>query len=305
MKHAFRPLALAAFFTSLAAFILCALFLTVVGILSDHPLTYLSGGFWIAFCVILVLNAVSQIPMTVLSRGLATLPPTPGRAALAGILAAAASLAHSVGTVYLAVVSAGAPRITLLLAALFSLIGAVGLALRAVFPGKYPTAEVLTLLPLPLSCVSYALYLYFETTIPKNGSLKLLVSLCFLALALYLITDIRRSVGEPRPRLSLFLARAAAPLLASVSFSALYWKIFRGVSAFGATAYVFLAAFAFYMFLVTCVPTLGDHSPHPLPFSVSQNKGNPPASADGSLAPTSPSDLDTPTPPTDNSHESE
>lgn len=306
MKHTFQPRALAAFAVSFITFLLSSLLLTLACILTDRPLFYLGGGAWIAFCILLALNAACQIPLTLISRDLAARRPTPGRAAFAGILAALASLAFSIGSVYRAFTASGVVRIPLLVTALFALIGAVGLALHAVYPGAYPTVEVLTLSPLPLSCVSYVLSLYFETSVPKNGSLKLLLSLCFILLAVYLVTGIRRTIGEPRPRLSLFLARTAAPLLASVAFAALFLKIFRGLSLFGATAYVFLAVFSFYMFIVSCVPALGD-------LSVSRD-GSPaatedeedlPAAQDSSLPLDPPRVTGPTTPPTENRHESE
>ena len=49
---------------------------------------------------------------------------------------------------------------------------------------------------LPIGCVVRVLQLYFDTTTPRNASVKLLISLAYLVLALYLLSDVRMTQGR-------------------------------------------------------------------------------------------------------------
>ena len=49
---------------------------------------------------------------------------------------------------------------------------------------------------IPIGCILRVLMLYFEATTPKNASEKLFISLVYLILALYWISDVRLTIGR-------------------------------------------------------------------------------------------------------------
>ena len=66
---------------------------------------------------------------------------------------------------------------------------------------------------IPLACIIRVLQLYFEVSSPRNSSVKLLLSLTYLLLALFFISDIRTTLG----RTSVGYHFTIAPFAAMVS----------------------------------------------------------------------------------------
>lgn len=234
---------------SLLAFLAGAALLSAACLVASSPLSYLTSGAWTAFCVVTIVQIVLQAALLPVARSLGELPRAKGGTSLVSALAALALLALAASMVVVGVRGTGVSRVFPLLIALFSLVSTVGFALRAVYRGKYPSVEILTRLALPIACVFFALFLYFEKSIPRNASWKLLLSLCFLFLALWLIADIRYEVGNPKPRLYHLIGRVTAPLLGAVVVASVFLKAGRGLAYLPATVYILFAVFFLYIIL--------------------------------------------------------
>ena len=249
MKHKTCPPLFLGSLLSLLAFVAGAALLSAACLVASSPLSYLTSGAWTAFCVVTIVQIVLQAALLPVTRSLGELPCAKGGTSLVSVLAALALLALAASMVVVGVRGTGISRVFPLLIALFSLVSTVGFALRAVYRGKYPSVEILTRLALPIACVFFALFLYFEKSIPRNASWKLLLSLCFLFLALWLIADIRYEVGNPKPRLYHLIGRVTAPLLGAVVVASIFLKAGRGLAYLPATVYILFAVFFLYIIL--------------------------------------------------------
>lgn len=256
MKHKICPSLFLGSLFSLLAFLAGAALLSAACLVSSSPLSYLTSGAWTAFCVVTVVHIVLQAALLPVARTLGDLPRAKGGTSLVSALAALSLLALAASMIVVGVRGEGVSRVFPFLIALFSLVSTVGFALRAVYRGKYPSVEILTRLALPLACVLFALYLYFEKSIVRNASWKLLLSLCFLFLALWLTADIRYEVGNPKPRLYHLLGRVTAPLLGAVVVASVVLKAGRGLSYLPATVYILFAVFFLYI-IVYQLPASG------------------------------------------------
>lgn len=256
MKHKICPSLFVGSLLSLLAFLAGAALLSAACLVASSPLSYLTSGVWTAFCVVTIVQILLQAALLPVTRSLGELPRAKGGTSLVSALAALSLLALAASMVVVGVRGEGVSRVFPFLIALFSLVSTVGFALRAVYRGKYPSVEILTRLALPLACVLFALYLYFETSIPRNASWKLLLSLCFLFLALWLTADIRYEVGNPKPRLYHLLGRVTAPLLGAVVVASIFLKAGRGLSYLPATVYILFAVFFLYI-IVYHLPASG------------------------------------------------
>lgn len=249
---------------------------------SDAPLRYVHGWAFLVSVALFALNAAVQLPLVFSDRGLgdafeAASPRfVPLAAAVAALLGA---LPFSVGCVVLArraenvLRTAITPEVihnyrgmlfTAVLAALLFLAGAVGLLLHAFVPERFPAAGIILHLPLPIGCAVFSLYLYFDKTTPRNATLKLCVSLAFLLLALLLLLRIRMMVGSPRPRLAVWLARAALPYTVGVGVTLLCLSIAKHLVFVSYVIPAALLFLSFYIFVTIIRPTVGVTETGPL-----------------------------------------
>lgn len=256
MKHKICPSLFVGSLLSLLAFVAGAALLSAACLVASSPLSYLTSGVWTAFCVVTIVHILLQAALLPVTRTLGELPRAKVGTSLVSALAALSLLALAASMIVVGVRGTGVSRVFPLLIALFSLVSTVGFALRAVYRGKYPSVEILTSLALPLACVLFALYLYFEKSIPRNASWKLVLSLCFLFLALWLTADIRYEVGNPKPRLYHLLGRVTAPLLGAVAVASVVLGAGRGLSYLPATVYILFAVFFLYI-IVNHLPASG------------------------------------------------
>ena len=260
---------------SMLSFIIGGAFCAAGVATADAPLRYVHGAAFLTSLVLFAANAVIQFPLVFTDRGIGRAFGTasPRFIPLAGALAAvfgalplaggSAVLAYRAATVLR---TATVPEVihdhrgmlvTAVLTALLFLVGAVGLLLPVFAPRRYPAAEVILHLPLPLGCAVFALYLYFDKSTPRNATLKLCVSLAFLLLALLLLLRIRMTVDVPRPRLATWLARAALPYTAGLGLTLAC--VFLTDKQIFVTPVIPLALLflSFYLFIAVIRPTVG------------------------------------------------
>lgn len=260
---------------SMLSFIIGGAFCAAGVAMADAPLRYVHGAAFLTSLVLFAANAVVQFPLVFTDRGIGRAFGTasPRFIPLAGALAAvfgalplaggSAVLAYRAATVLR---TATVPEVihdhrgmlvTAVLTALLFLVGAVGLLLPVFAPRRYPAAEVILHLPLPLGCAVFALYLYFDKSTPRNATLKLCVSLAFLLLALLLLLRIRMTVDVPRPRLATWLARAALPYTAGLGLTLVC--VFLTDKQIFVTPVIPLALLflSFYLFIAVIRPTVG------------------------------------------------
>lgn len=271
------PRRFAGWLLSLISFFFCTAFLIAAALTAERPLAYLHGGLWVTALVFVLVNAVLQLPLALSDRDLDTAL-AGGRSSLtlsqrlAALLAALAALSFAGGNAVLAVRAADAKRIaanaaemrdstgmcvTAVLACAFFLIGAAGLLLECFVDGRHPAAQTLLRLALPLASVTFSLYLYFDKSVPRNASLKLLVSLSFLLIALLWLLRLREAVGNPRPRLAVYLARAATPLTGALGCALLLLGIVKKAVFVSPTVALCLIFLSFYFYMVFSAPAGG------------------------------------------------
>ena len=244
---------------------------------AERPLFYLHGWSWATALSVFLGNVLLQLPLVFTDHGLGEVLAERRRSPafsdhLARFFAAVGALTLAGGAVVLAfrakdaLRTAGTPAevrdytamcITAALVGTLLLAGSIGLCLRCFALGRFPAAEVVLHLPLPLACVGFSLYLYFDKSVPRNATLKLAVSLAFLLLALLLLLRIREMVGSPRPRLAVYLARAAVPYTGALSLVLLFLFIVRKEVFVSFTICLFLAFLSFYFYMIFLVPTIG------------------------------------------------
>ena len=271
------PRRFAGWLLSLISFFFCAVFLIAAALTAERPLAYLHGGLWVTALVFVLVNAVLQLPLALSDRDLGTAlaggrSSLPLSQRLAALLATLAALSFAGGNAVLAVCAADAKRIaanaaemrdstgmcvTAVLACAFFLIGAVGLLLECFVDGRHPAAQTLLRLALPLASVTFSLYLYFDKSVPRNASLKLLVSLSFLLIALLWLLRLREAVGNPRPRLAVYLARAATPLTGALGCALLLLGIVKKAVFVSPTVALCLIFLSFYFYMVFSAPAGG------------------------------------------------
>ena len=87
--------------------------------------------------------------------------------------------------------------------------------------------------------------------------MKLCVSLAFLLLALLLLLRIRMMVGSPRPRLAVWLARAALPYTVGVGVTLLCLSIAKHLVFVSYVIPAALLFLSFYIFVTIIRPTIG------------------------------------------------
>lgn len=260
---------------SMLSFIIGGAFCAAGVAMADAPLRYVHGTAFLTSLVLFAANAVIQFPLVFTDRGIGRAFGTasPRFIPLAGALAAVfGALPLAGGSVVLAYRAATVLRtatvpevihdhrgmlVTAVLTALLFLVGAVGLLLPVFAPRRYPAAEVILHLPLPLGCAAFALYLYFDKSTPRNATLKLCVSLAFLLLALLLLLRIRMTVDVPRPRLATWLARAALPYTVGLGLTLVC--VFLTDKQIFVTPVIPLALLflSFYLFIAVIRPTVG------------------------------------------------
>lgn len=260
---------------SMLSFIIGGAFCAAGVAMADAPLRYVHGTAFLTSLILFAANAVIQFPLVFTDRGIGRAFGTasPRFIPLAGALAAVfGALPLAGGSVVLAYRAATVLRtatvpevihdhrgmlVTAVLTALLFLVGAAGLLLPVFAPRRYPAAEVILHLPLPLGCAVFALYLYFDKSTPRNATLKLCVSLAFLLLALLLLLRIRMTVDVPRPRLTTWLARAALPYTAGLGLTLAC--VFLTDKQIFVTPVIPLALLflSFYLFIAVIRPTVG------------------------------------------------
>lgn len=245
------PKRFVAWFTSLLTALAGAALLASAFLTAERPLQYLhSTAATIAYWFF-SLNALLQLPPALSDRapGIA-FASTDGSGrcrSLIHLLPVAGFLPFAVESASLATASTGGARISALLTAILLVIGTVGLLLRL------PLLQ----LPIPLGCAAFAFYLYFERSIPRNATLKLLVSLALLLLALLFLLRLRLSIGIARPRLTIWFIRAAAPYLFSLGVTLALLQGVRTVTYPLATASLLLTILPFYFYIAYLPPTFG------------------------------------------------
>lgn len=268
---------------SLTVFCVAALLFTCGFLLAERPLRYMHGGLWAAALVLLLVNALLQFPLTLTDRRLDACIAVRRRSGkaidtVAPLVAAIGTLTLVGGAFTLALRAGQALRVTSVaadvrdytgmcvtaaLTGILLLIGAIGLCLRCFARGRYPAAEILLHLPLPLGCVTFSLYLYFDKSVPRNASLKQATSLAFLLLSLLLLLCIRELVGAPRPLLAVLLARAAVPYTGALAIGLFFLGILRKQVLVSFAVCLFLAFLSFYIYIVFLTPTAGFMQGHP------------------------------------------
>ncbi len=82
-----------------------------------------------------------------------------------------------------------------------------------------------------LFCAFYAVYLYFETSTPHNTDCKMTSQITYLSMSLFLLTDVRLSLGKARYRLQVIFGFWTAALTAYAAFPALIARIFGSTNA--------------------------------------------------------------------------
>ncbi len=77
-----------------------------------------------------------------------------------------------------------------------------------------------------LFCAFYAVYLYFETSSPHNTDCKMTSQITYLSMSLFLLTDVRLSLGKAKYPLQVTFGFWAAALTAYAAFPSLIVRIF-------------------------------------------------------------------------------
>lgn len=244
------PKRFAAWLLSLLTAIVGAALLASAFLSAEHPLQYLHSAAATAAYLLFAIHAVLQLPAALLDRGAASAfasCDSDRRAAWIHLLPLLGILPFGVECILLVTEATGGARICALLAAILFAVGSIGLLLRI------PLLQ----LPLPMGCAAFAFYLYFERVTPRNASLKLLASLAFLLLALLFLLRLRHALGLARPRLTLWLIRAAAPYLFSLGVALAFLAGARAVAYPLATASLFLVLLSFYFYIAYLPRTSG------------------------------------------------
>lgn len=245
------PKRFTAWLLSLLTALAGAALLTSAFLAAEHPLQYLHSTAATVAYLLFALNALLQLPPALSDCTIsAAFAPTDGsgwRKTLIYLLPLAGILPFAIESISLVTASTGGARISALLTAVLFIIGAVGLLLRL------PPMQ----LTIPLGCAAFAFYLYFERVTPRNASLKLLVSLAFLLLALLLLLRLRHALGLARPRLTIWFIRAAAPYLFSLGVMLALLQGARDVAYPLATVSLLLLVLSFYLYMAYLPPTLG------------------------------------------------
>lgn len=218
---------------------------------AERPLQYLHSAAATAAYLLFAIHAVLQLPAALLDRGATPAFALRGdgdrRAAWIHLFPLLGILPFEIECFRLATEVVGGARICALFTAILFFVGSIGLLLRT------PLLQ----LPLPMGCAAFAFYLYFERVTPRNASLKLLVSLAFLLLALLFLLRLRHALGIARPRLTLWLIRAAAPYLFSLGVALAFLSGARAVTYPLATASLFLVLLSFCFYIAYLPRTLG------------------------------------------------
>ncbi len=164
------------------------------------------------------------------------------------------------------------PGICLIFSGVFAL---AGLRFSVHSMKKDVLRVVLSGTSLSLSCLFYTFYLYFDSATPKNTSMKQLLVLASLALALFFLSEIRRVLGKKSGVFYHFIIAAALQLCGILTVTPLVMKT-QGYSyiAGDIPTYIFFLLLFFYIFIWTIVPHFwlsGQETEFPAPVSMTSN----------------------------------
>ncbi len=112
------------------------------------------------------------------------------------------------------------------------------------------TRDGFTGISLLLSFLFYPLYLYFDTSLPKNAPVKLLLLVAYLLAMLCVLSETRAALGKGYPRMTHAVALGVAPFCAAVSAGSLLAAAISGEEpAFGFPPVLMLLFFFLYIYI--------------------------------------------------------
>jgi hypothetical protein len=246
------------FFISLSAFVILTVLYTVSQVSAGAGAYYFRGGTYTALCVV-TLVLLLLIPSSIflcLPRGSAPRLPLAAPLSLrifspfASVVAVAFGVCHFGLGIRLIAAQENQCGIFALLTGIFACFGALYL-LSALLPRDCTCSrDALAGMSLLFSFLTYAMYLYFDGSTPKNDTQKQFLSLAFLILVLYLLSDVRLVLGRGIPRLYHITALWAAPLCGALSIGGLLSAlILRCAPALGYTPLLLLLIFFLYIYI--------------------------------------------------------
>lgn len=137
-----------------------------------------------------------------------------------------------------------------LLSGIFAIGGAAFLFFSPLAASSHMTRDGLTGMSLLLSLLFYPLYLYFDTSLPKNAPVKLLLLVAYLLAMLCVLSETRAALGKGYPRMTHAVALGAAPFCATVSVGSLLAAVIGGEEpAFGFPPLLLLLFFFLYIYI--------------------------------------------------------
>ncbi len=264
MRH-LSPRVTAFLHTALLSISLIAGTLLLVTSMQNASGNYLSGGAFIALCIIIAVTATASCVVSLLANKRNEIGSDEGNdpghagAFLLGILFVVMScvlfginIAYAIQ--YPHVLTA---RLTLIAASVFLLFGGL-FPLFALGKKPNPVGGCLTGISLTLACLFFPLHLYFDTLAPKNASLKLLLSLALLFAALFFLSEVRRILGRNIPVFYRIARPIAAHLAAMLAVAPIAFAFaVKAPPIGGYVPYLFLCLFFLYIIIGILLPDLG------------------------------------------------
>ncbi len=248
-----------------ALFSMLVTFVSLIGgsillpILVGGGALYFHGGAAIALAVLLGLATVASFLLSFLYRDVAPASHAVFRGHLSALLFHIGFMAilcafggYHIVTGILTVRNSALSGICLILSGLFAL-GGLRFSMHSI--GKNALRTVLSGTSLTLACLFYAFYLYFDNTSPKNASMKQLLILVFLFLALFFLSEIRRILGKAHGIFYRLVITVTLQLCAAMSVAPLVLQILgRGPGVGDICAYLLITLMFLYTFAWSIAP---------------------------------------------------
>ena len=150
--------------------------------------------------------------------------------------------------------------VTLLLAAGLAVLGSVSFILSASMGAEISARRALSSSAFVLFAVTYALFLYFDTTLPINAPEKLLSQLALLSVAIFFLYEARIAIARPMPGMRAAFGFLALILSAASSIPSILYYLTYGKTVLESPVHDFLllASFLYIMArLTSLVPRSG------------------------------------------------
>ncbi len=158
------------------------------------------------------------------------------------------------------------PVLTSLLASIASLVGAVSFIMTAAGERGVSARRAVSSCCVTVFCLSYTLYLYFETALPLNADVKIDAELALLASALFFLFEARIALGRTMWATRTALGLSALVLTAGASIPNIIYYIRRHTPVLETPIHDFLLlAFFLYIFVrLISVKSCGETAPEGL-----------------------------------------